>query len=117
MKKRILLSLIVGVALTELLSALLPANLTRYYLDVLVASFAAALIGGRLIMGVAISAYVVAWKVTGLLFMTSHYGAKAVGSNLHTFLFDYAIVFVLGVVFGWAGASLSRFISRKKATS
>jgi hypothetical protein len=114
MKKRIFAALIVGVVLTELLSAVLPASLNRYYIDVLVGSFAASLIGGRVIMGVVIAAYVVAWKVAGLFFMTNQYGAKEVGSNLHTFLFDYAIVFILGVVFGWAGASLSRYISQQK---
>jgi hypothetical protein len=114
MKKRIVLSLIIGIALTELVSAVLPDNVTSYYIDVLIGSFAASLIGGRVIMGVVIAVYVVAWKVAGLFFMTSHYGTKEIGSNLHTFLFDYAIVFILGVVFGWAGASLSRYINQQK---
>jgi ABC-type multidrug transport system fused ATPase/permease subunit len=116
MKKRIFAALIVGVVLAELLSAALPASLNRYYIDVLVGSFAASLIGGRVIMGVVIAAYVVSWKVAGLFFMANHYGTKEVGPNLQTFLFDYAIVFILGVVFGWAGASLSRYISRQKKT-
>lgn len=114
MKKRIFIALLVGVVLTELASAMLPVNLNRYYFDVMVGSFTASLIGGRIVMGVVIAAYVAAWKVAGLFFMTTHYGSKEVGSNLHTFLFDYAIVLILGVVFGWAGASLRQYISQRK---
>ncbi len=114
MKKRILAGLITGIALAELLSFVLPANALRYYLDILVASIGAAVIGGRVILGVTIAVYVLAWKFGGLYFMTAHYGTPSVGKQLHWFLFDYLLVLVSGLGGGWLGVLLRKIIRQRK---
>lgn len=115
MKKHIILGIVAGIVAKEVLFAILPRN--SVYIDVLLGALIASLIGGRLIPGIVIAVYALAWKVTGLYFFTDYYGTHEVEKHLHLFLLDYLEALLIGVGGAWVGTLLNKYIGQRKRTA
>ena len=115
MKKHIILGIVAGIVAKEVFFAILPRS--SAYIDVLVGALIASLIGGRIISGIVVTLYALAWKVTGLYFFTDYYGTLEVGKQLHLFLLDYLEVLLIGVGGAWVGTLLNKYIGQRKGTA
>jgi hypothetical protein len=109
MKKQVFPGAIAGVCLTELLQYFAPDFAVLFYCYVLADAVLASILGGTVIGGATIAAYVVAWKMVGMLYLAQAYGLAAIARGFSPFLFDWILVFLVGVVGGYAGTAVGKY--------
>jgi len=117
MKKQLIRGLIAGICLTEVLQYFGPQSAVLFYCYVLAGAVTASVVSRRAVSGMIISGYVVVWKFAGMVLLMRTYGVQAVMRGISPFLIDWALVVLIGIVGGYAGAALGKHFKRERTTA
>jgi len=112
MNKKIILGIILGILCKELTNGIMPVN--AIYLDVMAGAFVATFVGERLLLGLTIALYAIAWKLIGAIPLTSHYGVSSVGHYSTLFFLDYLEVSLMAIVGCFFASLACKIISKCK---
>ncbi len=117
MNKRTILGVFAGICVTELIHYFGYHVDPLFYVYVALGAMAAAYISGHACSGVAVSGYVLLWKLFGLVFLMRAYGGREVAGRSLLFLLDWTLVILAGVAGGSLGPYLSKQVERKRRGS
>ena len=115
MTKRTILAVVAGICVTELIHYFGYHAEPLFYVYVVLGAATAAYLSDHACSGIAVSAYVLCWKLFGLVFLLQAYGKREVAGSFFLFLLDWTLVILAGVAGGYLGPYLRKQVERKRS--